>query len=109
MDIRTARIGETYSPEELADIFHAICGGVSWPDKRPGFAVVLGLVRATLEMVRLLAEEEEGQTENRRRVRSIKNTFVFGRLIVPLSLLSLPTIRNLNIILAVYKVCYIIH
>lgn len=43
MDIKTLKIGHTFTPEELADQFKAIFGGVAWPGKRPGFAVVLGM------------------------------------------------------------------
>jgi hypothetical protein len=45
MDIKTAKLGHTFTPEELADQCHATYGGVAWPGKRPGFAVVLALGR----------------------------------------------------------------
>ena len=43
MDIKTTKLGRTFTPDELTEHFKAIYGGVAWPGKRPGFAVVLGM------------------------------------------------------------------
>lgn len=43
MCIKTAELGHTFTRLELKKECRAICGGVSWPGKRPGFAVVLGM------------------------------------------------------------------
>ena len=45
MDIKTTKLGHTFTPEQLAEHFKAIYGGIAWPGKRPGFAVVLGMGR----------------------------------------------------------------
>ena len=42
VDIKDAEIGYVYSEEELNQ-FKMICGGVSWPGERPGFAVVTAM------------------------------------------------------------------
>jgi len=44
-DVKNAELGHTFRPEELTEHFHAIYGGVGWPKKGEGFAVVLGLGR----------------------------------------------------------------
>lgn len=41
--IRTAELGHTFTRLELKNECRAICGGVAWPGKHPGFAVVLGM------------------------------------------------------------------
>ncbi|MBC8468934.1 MAG: hypothetical protein H8D56_05635 [Planctomycetes bacterium] len=43
IDIRTSKIGQEFTIEELKQQCKMICGGVCWPGKRPGFAVVLGM------------------------------------------------------------------
>ena len=43
MCIKTAELGHTFTRLELKKECRAICGGVAWPGKRPGFAVVLGM------------------------------------------------------------------
>jgi len=43
MDIKTADLGDTISHLELINQCKAIWGGVSWPGKRPGYAVVIGM------------------------------------------------------------------
>jgi hypothetical protein len=43
MCIKTAELGHTFTHLELKKECRAICGGVAWPGKRPGFAVVLGM------------------------------------------------------------------
>jgi len=43
VDIKTAELGQDFTIEELKSQCKAIYGGVSWPSKRPGFAVVLGM------------------------------------------------------------------
>ena len=43
IDIKTAELGQGFTIEEYKSQCKAIYGGVSWPGKRPGFAVVLGL------------------------------------------------------------------
>jgi hypothetical protein len=45
MDIKTAELGQDFTIVELKNQCKAIYGGVSWPSKRPGFAVVLGMSR----------------------------------------------------------------
>jgi len=42
-DLRTAELGHSFTPVELSTYFRAVWGGVSWPAKRPGFAVVVGM------------------------------------------------------------------
>jgi hypothetical protein len=42
-DIKTAPLGHVFSPEELKQQCKVIYGGVSWPGKRPGFAVIAGM------------------------------------------------------------------
>jgi len=43
MCIKTAELGHTFTRLELKNECRAIYGGVAWPGKRPGFAVVLGM------------------------------------------------------------------
>ena len=43
VDLKTIPIGQNFTIEELKSQYRMICGGVSWPGKRPGFAVVLGM------------------------------------------------------------------
>ncbi len=43
MDIRTSDLGTAFTTHELAEQAHVLYGGVAWPGKRPGFAVVLAL------------------------------------------------------------------
>lgn len=43
IDIKTAELGQGFTIEELKSQCKKIYGGVSWPGKRPGFAVVLGM------------------------------------------------------------------
>jgi hypothetical protein len=46
MDWQTAKaaeLGHAWSREDLKRHFKALCGGISWPSKRPGFVVVAGL------------------------------------------------------------------
>ena len=43
MDIKTAKLGHTFTLEELTDQCKAVFAGVAWPGKRSGFTVVLGM------------------------------------------------------------------
>jgi len=43
MGIEDIELGHDYRGGELKSLYRQIYGGVSWPDKRPGFAVVLGV------------------------------------------------------------------
>ncbi len=42
-DFKKAELGHTFSYRELRNQCSAVWGGVSWPGKRPGFAVVVGM------------------------------------------------------------------
>jgi len=42
-DLKDAELGKTFPKNELRYCCKRIYGGVSWPGKRPGFAVVLGM------------------------------------------------------------------
>ena len=42
-DFRTAKLGHTLSPLELEIKCKGVYGGVSWPNERPGFAVVIAM------------------------------------------------------------------
>lgn len=42
-DLKTAALGQTFERRELAIACKAVYGGVSWPGKRPGFAVVIAM------------------------------------------------------------------
>ena len=44
MNIRTSQLGLTFTFRALRNQCQAVWGGVAWPSKRPGFAVVLGMV-----------------------------------------------------------------
>jgi len=43
VDIKTTKVGHTFTYPELLNYCKAVWGGVSWPGKRPGFAVVVGM------------------------------------------------------------------
>ena len=43
VDIKTAPLNHVFSPKELKLQCKTIFGGVSWPGKRPGFAVIIGM------------------------------------------------------------------
>ncbi len=43
MEIETAILGQELTTEELKTRYKQIYGGVAWPGKRPGFAVVIGM------------------------------------------------------------------
>ena len=45
MDIKTAPIGHEFTEAELQQHCNAVYGGVAWPGKKPGFAVVLAMSR----------------------------------------------------------------
>ena len=45
MDIKTAKLGHPLSRAELAEQCKRIYGGVAWPGKNPGFAVVIAMGR----------------------------------------------------------------
>ena len=42
-DLRTIELGHSFTHAELLQHFRAVWGGVSFPGRRPGFAVVLGM------------------------------------------------------------------
>ena len=42
-DLKTAKLGQTFGCREMKNCCKAIYGGVSWPGKRPGFAVVVAM------------------------------------------------------------------
>lgn len=46
MDIKTAPLGHEFTQAELRNQSRAVYGGVAWPGKRPGFVVVLAIVRS---------------------------------------------------------------
>jgi len=46
MEAKTIKLGQEFSQEELKLKFKAIYGGVAWPGKRPGFAVVTAMGHA---------------------------------------------------------------
>ena len=43
MELKTVRLGQGLTTEELKTRYKRIYGGVAWPGKRPGFAVVVGM------------------------------------------------------------------
>ena len=43
VDIKTAKLGQQFSQKDLKLKFQAIYGGVAWPGKRPGYAVVAAM------------------------------------------------------------------
>ncbi len=45
--ILTAPLGHPFTPYQMRRETRYVCGGVSWPTKRPGFGVVLGVPRVT--------------------------------------------------------------
>lgn len=42
-DVKKAKLGQTFSNMEIMNSCKAVYGGVSWPGKRPGFAVVVAM------------------------------------------------------------------
>ena len=42
-DVKEAELGRTFDIKALKDCCKEVYGGVSWPGKRPGFAVVVGM------------------------------------------------------------------
>lgn len=44
-DVKNARLGEPFENKALKSCCKAVYGGVSWPGKRPGFAVVIAMDR----------------------------------------------------------------
>jgi hypothetical protein len=43
IDLQEIELGHTFTPTDLLNHFRAVWGAVSWPGKRPGFAVVVGM------------------------------------------------------------------
>ena len=43
MDLKETELGHAFRPAERKENFRLIYGGVSWPGKNPGFAVVVGM------------------------------------------------------------------
>lgn len=43
VDYKTIELGHTFRIPDLPILFKAVWGGVAWPGKRPGFAVVIGM------------------------------------------------------------------
>ena len=43
-DLRTIELGHAFTHAELSTYFRAVWGAVSWPGKRPGVAVVVGML-----------------------------------------------------------------
>lgn len=42
-ELKEAELGHTFEIDALQETCKVVCGGVSWPGKRPGFAVVLAM------------------------------------------------------------------
>lgn len=47
IDYRTTEVGEILDSKELRERSRAICGGIAWPSKRPGFLVVVAMGKKT--------------------------------------------------------------
>jgi|GEM_PF-1215955 len=46
LDIKTAPLGQDFTQAQLRNQSRAVYGGLAWPGKRPGFVVVLAIVRS---------------------------------------------------------------
>ena len=58
MDIKESELGHTFSSAELKENFRMIYGGVSFPGKNPGFAVVLAADKQRHSDIYMLDEYE---------------------------------------------------